>query len=307
MTHRHSGEPARPSVQTRRRRIDESMALLVDIERAPVDPGYLEAAAHRRQHGAPRLAVAVMAILIGVTVAAGAMTLRTPQPEAIAARSLLEKQIEERQGVVDDLQTRLGTLSTEVAALQAAALSASDNGLIEQVDHDSAIAGGTDVTGPGLKVTMNDAPGDRGSNDPDSRVQDIDLQIVVNGLWEAGAEAIAVNGKRLTATTAIRAAGDAILVDVTPLVPPYVIEAIGDADEMEPALARGAAGQHLALLKATYGIDVSTSGASSLHLATAGAALLRSAVVPEDTVVWTPKQTSPSVPSGLRSTATNQE
>ena len=46
---------------------------------------------------------------------------------------------------------------------------------------------------------------------------DRDLQVIVNGLWAAGAEAIAVNGQRLTACSAIRSAGEAILVDFRPL------------------------------------------------------------------------------------------
>ena len=36
---------------------------------------------------------------------------------------------------------------------------------------------------------------------------------LVNGLWQAGAEAISINGQRLTSTSAIRFAGQAILVD----------------------------------------------------------------------------------------------
>ena len=46
-----------------------------------------------------------------------------------------------------------------------------------------------------------------------------DLQIVVNGLWDAGAEAISVNGQRLTSKSAIRFAGQAILVNYRPADP----------------------------------------------------------------------------------------
>ena len=65
------------------------------------------------------------------------------------------------------------------------------------------------------------------------RVRDRDMQRVVNGLWESGAEAISVNGQRLTALSAIRAAGDAILVDNKPLVPPYTVLAVGDGQAAE--------------------------------------------------------------------------
>ena len=55
----------------------------------------------------------------------------------------------------------------------------------------------------------------------------VDLQNVANALWAAGAEAIAINGQRLTATSTIRAAGNAILVDFRPVTSPYEVSAIG--------------------------------------------------------------------------------
>ena len=67
------------------------------------------------------------------------------------------------------------------------------------------------VTGPGMVVRLDDAPtgdGDgadvdpRTDDDADGRVTDRDLQTVVNEVWAAGAEAVAVNGQRLTALSA---------------------------------------------------------------------------------------------------------
>ena len=120
---------------------------------------------------------------------------------------------------------------------------------------DELAAGTGAVGGPGLRVTVEDAPvtrADPEAADPDLRVQDVDLQVVVNGLWAAGAEAVAVNGQRLTALTAIRTAGSAILVDLAPLSSPYVVEAVGrphrDADGVRPDQRRPAprdAAQHL--------------------------------------------------------------
>src|SRR5439155_24527639 len=70
--------------------------------------------------------------------------------------------------------------------------------------------------------------------DENGRITDRDLQIVVNALWSAGAEAVAVDGRRLTATTTIREAGGAILVDFFAVASPYHIEAIGDPDRLLP-------------------------------------------------------------------------
>ena len=81
-----------------------------------------------------------------------------------------------------------------------------------------------------------------------------DLQIVVNGLWEAGAEAISINGHRLTSRAAIRFAGAAILVDYRALVRPYVITAIGEPDTLNVEFADGPGGSHLQSLKSNEGI-----------------------------------------------------
>lgn len=90
-------------------------------------------------------------------------------------------------------------------------------------------AGAAPLRGPGLEVEMSDSermPGP--SEDPSLyRVHDVDLQLVVNALFSVGAEAVAVNGQRVVSTTAIRGAGETILVNFRPLVPPYVVAAIG--------------------------------------------------------------------------------
>ncbi len=82
------------------------------------------------------------------------------------------------------------------------------------------------VTGDGVVVTLVDAPPQidpvtgKPSDDNPGVVLDRDLQDIANALWQAGAEAIAVNGQRLTATSTIRTAGGAILVDFRPVGQP---------------------------------------------------------------------------------------
>ena len=124
--------------------------------------------------------------------------------------------------------------------------------------------------GRGLRLVLTDAPSDDPDVvDPSLRVQDVDLQVVVNGLWAAGAEAIAVNGQRLTAMTAIRSAGDAVLVDLVALSSPYTVEAVGDAVDMQTELARASAGQHLATLRTNCGhrrpADVAEQARAARH------------------------------------------
>ena len=74
-------------------------------------------------------------------------------------------------------------------------------------------------------------------------MRDDDLQLVVNALWAAGAEAISINGQRLGPTTAIRFAGEAVLVDFRPVTNPYEISAIGDPDTLSLDVPDGPAGQ----------------------------------------------------------------
>ena len=99
-------------------------------------------------------------------------------------------------------------------------------------------AGAAPLEGPGLEVVMSDSERMPGPSEDASlyRVHDVDLQLVVNALFAVGAEAVAVNGQRVVSTTAIRGAGETILVNFRPLVPPYVISAIG--------ASTGAFGEH---------------------------------------------------------------
>jgi uncharacterized protein YlxW (UPF0749 family) len=101
-------------------------------------------------------------------------------------------------------------------------------------------------------------------------VLDRDLQTVVNGLWAAGAEAVAVNGQRLTARSAIRYAGQAILVDFRPLVPPYVVQAVGEAGGLQTRFAAGAAGAYLQALRDNYGVQAAIVPSANLELPGAG-------------------------------------
>ncbi|MEU9842548.1 DUF881 domain-containing protein, partial [Actinomadura sp. NPDC048032] len=112
----------------------------------------------------------------------------------------------------------------------------------------------------------------------DGRVYDQDLQVLVNGLWAAGARAIGVNGRRLTPTTAIRAAGEAILVDYRPLGAPYEVTAVGDPGRLRAAFAGSPADRRLAALRDRFGIRYGTRRSDEVRLPAAGAVRLRYAV-----------------------------
>ena len=102
------------------------------------------------------------------------------------------------------------------------------------------LAGLTRVSGPGIRVVMTDNPeaANAGGNSPflPGVVHDFDLLQVVNELRSSNAEAIAINGTRVTGYTPIRCVGPTIRINWEAAAPPFVIEAIGNPDTLEAAL-----------------------------------------------------------------------
>jgi uncharacterized protein YlxW (UPF0749 family) len=137
------------------------------------------------------------------------------------------KLIRTRQGEVENLGKQLIQLRTDVAEARRR-LSTSSVDEARRLREAQILAGTTAMSGPGLEVRISDAGAKASESDRTAlSVHDVDLQLVVNALWAAGAEAIAVNGQRLVATSPIRAAGETITVNFRPLVPPYKVEVIG--------------------------------------------------------------------------------
>jgi uncharacterized protein YlxW (UPF0749 family) len=263
------------------------MGLLHDLMNRPVEAGYAEAAGRgpRPVSGPARVRRTVLHLLIavalGLVTASAVQSLRTPEPSALQSRVLLEAEIAERSAAADELQTANETVSAEIAQLQTAALAEADPQLLAEVEASELLSGAVAVAGRGLVLEVDDGPVTGGAQaDPLSRVQDLDLQILTNGLWASGAEAIAINGQRLTALSAIRSAGPAILVDLAPLVAPYRIEAVGDVRDMQTAFARSSAARHLSMLTGTYGVVATMSAEDEIVLPGAGNTTLHHASAP---------------------------
>ncbi|HKX24847.1 MAG TPA: DUF881 domain-containing protein, partial [Actinomycetota bacterium] len=91
-----------------------------------------------------------------------------------------------------------------------------------------------------------------------------DLQLVVNALWAAGAEAVAVNGRRVTATTAIRQAGDAVLVNFNAVSSPYRVQAIGDPAKLRSRTLGSDLGRQFALWTQVYGLGFAVRSAEAI-------------------------------------------
>ncbi|PZF84658.1 DUF881 domain-containing protein [Micromonospora deserti] len=208
---------------------------LTELFRNPLDPGYADAAA-RRAHAPvsgwrawPARSVSLLVVVaLGFLFAVAYEQTMADEPGRSQARSGLVAQIKQRERETDRLSERADQLRAEVARQRAAALSGSQAARLRNLE---AGTGMGRVRGDGVVVRLADAPDKAdavtGADAGPSRVLYSDLQGVANDLWGAGAEAIAINGQRLTATSTIRSAGQAILVDYRPVTGPYEVSAIG--------------------------------------------------------------------------------
>lgn len=259
-------------------RPDDSMTLITEMMQRPLDPGYAAAAQTRQSSGLPAATslrsplLIIVAVLIGALLGVSALTLRAPSTVSNNVKSDLVGRIESSRAHAD-AQTRLiASLRNQINTAQSSLLNQqSQGGLAALLARLELAAGTVGVTGPGLVVTVDDAPqtgvadapaaNPRDAAGPDQgKVIATDLQIVVNGLWDAGAEAISVNGHRLTSRSAIRGAGAATLVDYRPLTRPYVITAIGDPGSLAVEFADNSGGSYLQFMKSNNHIrgDVTT-------------------------------------------------
>lgn len=152
---------------------------------------------------------------------------RASQPRRQQLVELISSREKQLAGLQRDLRRLRADLEEEVES--AGRVSASKRAAAQSAEVLGLQAGAVPLAGPGLEVVLSDSERMPGPTEDASlyRVHDVDLQLVVNALFSLGAEAVAVNSQRIVSTTAIRGAGETILVNFRPLLPPYVITAIG--------------------------------------------------------------------------------
>jgi uncharacterized protein YlxW (UPF0749 family) len=220
---------------------DASMDLLNQIIRQPIDPDYAFAAVGNESPGG-RWKLGVLAMIIGALFAVAALQTTRAAPALQSERSELISRVQTAEREQDELRGRVTSLTEDIATLRAAALGDDDAArLVEaQISTLDPVVGNAAVTGSGVLIVVDDSPS--AAADARDRVLDIDLQVLANGLWEAGAEAISINGHRLSNLTAIRSAGDAITVDYRSLTRPYRVEAIGDVRMLQARFVESSAG-----------------------------------------------------------------
>ncbi|RYV51832.1 DUF881 domain-containing protein [Pengzhenrongella frigida] len=187
-------------------------------------------------------------------------------------------------GEVDELRAQVEELTAE----QGASVDVGDAGAVERL----SVAGGrTAVSGPGVTVTLTDAPTDSARTErfsPDDLVvHQQDLQAVVNALWAGGAEAMALQDQRVIATTAFRCVGNVLSLGGRLYSPPYEVRAIGDPKALRAALFASAEIQTYLDYVDQAGLGWSLSTEDDLELpGSEGSTELRFATVPDGTEVF---------------------
>ncbi len=250
-----------------------TMPLLALVTRDAVDEDYIHAARRRAEGGAPppsqrtRLRGAAVATgLFGLLIALAAVQTARNADVREASRDALINRISERQQEVVSLRERIESLRRQNDDLQSNS-SRIQGQLAEATVQLRALeisTGFVAVRGPGLRITVSDNP----DGNADGRVRASDLRLLVNGLWRAGAEAIAINGRRLSNVSAIVPSDISIAVNRSPLTPPYVISAIGDGT-MASQLQASTSGVEFQALADQFGFVVDRHNESELVLPSA--------------------------------------
>jgi uncharacterized protein YlxW (UPF0749 family) len=191
-----------------------------------------------------RTLVPLTALLAGVLFATSHETAKGTDLRA-GRFSQLTDLITTTQHEVADQEREAAALRRDVASLSQAAAAGSSVVAKERARAEALAgpAGLLAVRGPGVTVSLDDAPRPAGGEPPasdnpdDLVVHQQDVQSVLNALWAGGAEAVTVMGERLVATSAVRCVGNTLLVQGRLVGPPFVVRAIGDPSRMRSALA----------------------------------------------------------------------
>ncbi|MEP6852542.1 MAG: DUF881 domain-containing protein [bacterium] len=295
-------------------------SLLESLLADPLDPGYADAARRRAREwtgsdgtgstdpGRPgksdpartdRILVAVGAALIGLILVVAYLHATHSAPVDARTRADLRGRVAAAEREGDDLDRQAQSLAAKADALRGAALGGGPDAAA--LTRAEAAAGRVAVRGPGVRVVLGNplpsastSPTGRPGSTPIGAVSaltDVDVRAVVNELWRDGAEAVAVNGVRLLPTSAIRFAGEAVLVDFRPITSPYRIEAIGDSDRLITSFTDSPVAGRYRTLASAGGYEFTSGQVSSLRLPAGVAAPVRYARRPSTSA---PSSSAPS-------------
>lgn len=254
-------------------------SVLQRIANASLDPDYETYTARHRADpvrnrirfiGVRTFGLTLVGAIVSLSFAAAIADNSRRAPNASAARASLIKEINTAIGESDSVSLTNRRLREKVNALQQDSFrlgseGSSSGGELERL---AGLEGESKVRGEGIVITLV-------ASVIANPVFDTDLQTLVNLLWLNGAEAIAIGGERLTARSAIRSAGSAILVDYRPINGPYIIYALGSKRLLSSALSHGVGESFIRELTDAFGIQVKVQKRNSITLPSSQTSIVR--------------------------------
>ncbi len=176
-------------------------------------------------------------LLAASTLTANGSDIRVERPAQL--RDLVQNEANK----IDKLENNLIDIQSEIEEITNGSVRSEIESTQVKIQQLSPVAGFTSMVGPGLVITLNDAPQVDLSIPENERpdVNDLlihqeDVQSVVNALWAGGAQGISLMGKRVIATSAVKCVGNTLLLHGKVYSPPFRIEAIGDVTKLTKSL-----------------------------------------------------------------------
>lgn len=212
-----------------------------------------------------RVATVLVCVLAGLMMTVASLAARGTDLRADRNADLRDLIVTQGQRNTE-LRNEAQQLSDEVAQLGGG--TSDIEALTAQVRKAEESAGLVAVAGPGVRVSLSDAPNDikpPGLDEDLLVVHQQDIQAVVNALWAGGAEAMTIQGQRVISTTGIKCVGNTVVLHGVPYAPPYVIEAIGPRDGLEAGLGDSEAVQIYRQYVEVYGLGFSQEAVDSLE------------------------------------------
>ena len=272
-------------VETRERALPEHVTtpLLTLITARSMDEDYAHVAQKRakagqppapatRPHWASIVAVAVLGVMAAVVAA---QTDREAEVNELSRDALVDR-IELQSDRLGDLQRAVADLTraNRDVASSSTTLQGQLDGIAARVDRAELTTGFAAVHGPGVRITVDNRPG----VDVNNEIRDEDLATLVDGLWAAGAEAVAINDQRINALGGIRNTGRAVHVNGRPVLAPYVVSAIGDDRSLQARLLQTSQGAAWFLLVNGLDLVYSAENVDDIRLPAAPERALRDVI-----------------------------
>lgn len=222
--------------------------------------------------------VALIALATGFVLAGQVKTQLLTPSNQLARYQALVHSVQDLEATNADYRRQIAALRDQIDALeaQAAGQSAQTQALRSQVDDLRAHAGLTPMHGPGVEVDLrNGVPGPTAGSPTGYLVNYQDVQDVVNLLYAQGAEAIAVNGRRITPLTAFSgSAGEVVIDQGPPLSSPLTVLAVGDRNRMQSALDDPSALPDIRAREVQYELRLTFTGSPDIELPAYDSSLL---------------------------------